>query len=181
MTQKTDGQISVMEAQIALPRENGELVFQAPWEARAFGLAVALNEKESYEWREFSAELAAKIAAAEQNNDPSSYYARWGCIARRIGHCAGPNQSGTTRRQNSGIRRWHVRRSRSSPRSRALVDRTAAYGASSKNCAKPNAATPTSNVSKDDFADVPGVFFLRNKIQPKDVISLLNQTPLPTQ
>ena len=43
--------------------------FQAPWEARAFGLAVALNEKESYEWREFSAELAAKIAAAEQNND----------------------------------------------------------------------------------------------------------------
>ena len=66
-----------MEAQIALPRENGELVFQALWEARAFGLAVALNEKELYEWREFSSELAVKIAAAELNNDPSSYYARW--------------------------------------------------------------------------------------------------------
>ena len=77
MTQKTDGRISAMEAQIALPRENGELVFQAPWEARAFGLAVALNEQEIYEWREFSAELAATIASAEQNNDPSSYYARW--------------------------------------------------------------------------------------------------------
>ena len=38
-----------MEAKNALPRENGELVFQAPWEARAFGLAVALNEKDLYE------------------------------------------------------------------------------------------------------------------------------------
>ena len=75
--QQTDRQISTMEAQIALPRENGELVFQAPWEARAFGLAVALNENDLYEWREFSAELAATIAAADQNNDPSSYYTRW--------------------------------------------------------------------------------------------------------
>ena len=77
MTQNADGQISAMEAQIALPRENGELVFQAPWEARAFGLAIALSEEDLYEWREFSAELAAIIATAEQNNDPSSYYARW--------------------------------------------------------------------------------------------------------
>ena len=77
MTQQADGQISAMETQIALPRENGELVFQAPWEARAFGLAVALNQQELYKWREFSAELAATIAAAEKNNDPSSYYTRW--------------------------------------------------------------------------------------------------------
>ena len=77
MTQKADRQIATMETQIALPRENGELVFQAPWEARAFGLAVALNERDLYEWREFSAELAAIIAAAEPNNAPSNYYARW--------------------------------------------------------------------------------------------------------
>ncbi len=75
--QQTDRQISAMEAQIALPRENGELIFQAPWEARAFGLAVALNAKELYEWREFSAELAATIATADQNNDPANYYTRW--------------------------------------------------------------------------------------------------------
>ena len=77
MTQKTDKNISTMETQIALPRENGELVFQAPWEARAFGLAVALNEKDLYKWREFSSQLASEIATAEQNNNPSSYYARW--------------------------------------------------------------------------------------------------------
>ena len=77
MTQKTDKKIAAVETQIALPRENGELVFQAPWEARAFGLAVALNEKDLYKWREFSSQLALEIAAAEQNNTPSSYYARW--------------------------------------------------------------------------------------------------------
>ena len=27
----------------APPRDNGELVFAAPWESRAFGLALALN------------------------------------------------------------------------------------------------------------------------------------------
>ena len=109
--QQADRQIAAMEAQIALPRENGELVFQAPWEARAFGLAVALNEKALYEWHEFSTELAATIAAAEQNNDPSSYYARWGRFSRRIGRYKGLNQPGTTRRQNCGMRRWHSRRS----------------------------------------------------------------------
>lgn len=77
MTQKTDKKIATMEAKVALPRENGELVFQAPWEARAFGLAVALNEKDLYEWREFSSQLASEIATAEQNNNPSSYYVRW--------------------------------------------------------------------------------------------------------
>ena len=75
--QQADRQVSAMAAQIALPRENGELVFQAPWEARAFGLAVALNQQDLYKWREFSAELAATIAVADQNNDPANYYTRW--------------------------------------------------------------------------------------------------------
>ena len=77
MMEKTNQKIATLETQIALPRENGELVFQAPWEARAFGLAVALNEKDLYEWREFSSQLTSEIATAEQNNNPSSYYARW--------------------------------------------------------------------------------------------------------
>ncbi len=55
-----------------LPRKNGELVFAAPWEARAFGLAVALNEQGKYAWGEFSRELAARTAEAD-----SPYYERW--------------------------------------------------------------------------------------------------------
>jgi nitrile hydratase accessory protein len=77
MTRGIDRKIADAEQESALPRENGELLFHAPWEARAFGLAVALCERRVYEWREFSAVLASRIAATEKENDPSSYYARW--------------------------------------------------------------------------------------------------------
>jgi nitrile hydratase accessory protein len=66
-----------MDEQIALPRQNGELVFAAPWEARAFGIAVALNETGVYAWRDFSQGLAAETAAAEHNGVSASYYERW--------------------------------------------------------------------------------------------------------
>src|SRR5439155_15923222 len=72
-----DQHIADMDEQIALPRKNGELVFEAPWEARAFGLAVALNEGGLYPWPDFSHELAREIAAAEQTGRASSYYERW--------------------------------------------------------------------------------------------------------
>ena len=70
-------QISGMVGETALPRQNGELVFGTPWEARAFGLAVALQEVGVYEWREFSAALAAEISRAEQAGKNSTYYERW--------------------------------------------------------------------------------------------------------
>ena len=66
-----------MDESAALPRKNGELVFAAPWETRAFGLAVALNESGAYPWRDFSAKLAKEIAQAESNSDGSTYYERW--------------------------------------------------------------------------------------------------------
>ncbi len=61
----------------ALPRQNGELVFAAPWEGRAFGMAVALQEQQAYLWDEFRDQLIAEIARAEAAGDPSSYYERW--------------------------------------------------------------------------------------------------------
>lgn len=70
-------QITGMQDELALPRQNGELVFATPWEARAFGLAVALQEHGVYEWREFSAALAAEIAPAERAGNVSTYYERW--------------------------------------------------------------------------------------------------------
>jgi nitrile hydratase accessory protein len=81
---KTDGSvdecIANMDEEIALPRSNGELLFTAPWEARAFGLAVALNEAGLYPWSDFSHGLAQEIARDEaQPGDvpQSSYYERW--------------------------------------------------------------------------------------------------------
>ena len=60
MDASLDRRIANMEEHIAVPRQNGALVFAAPWEARAFGMAVALNDSGLYEWRDFSQSLAAQ-------------------------------------------------------------------------------------------------------------------------
>jgi nitrile hydratase accessory protein len=66
----------------ALPRSNGELVFEEPWESRAFGVAVALSERNAFEWERFRQELIAEIAAWEREHGGRdlaewSYYRRW--------------------------------------------------------------------------------------------------------
>lgn len=55
------------------PRKNGELVFDAPWEGRSFGLALALHERGLFEWEEFRQRLISSIAAQQT----SDYYERW--------------------------------------------------------------------------------------------------------
>jgi nitrile hydratase accessory protein len=77
MAATTDERIANMDERIALPRKNGELVFESPWEARAFGLAVALNEQGVYPWSDFSQGLAREIATAESATEASSYYEHW--------------------------------------------------------------------------------------------------------
>jgi nitrile hydratase accessory protein len=69
-----------------IPRRNGEPRFDAPWQGRAFGMAIALCERGAFEWEEFRSRLIAEIAAAEAEADDSSsehdedgslYYERW--------------------------------------------------------------------------------------------------------
>lgn len=55
-----------------LPRKNGELVFAAPWEGHAFGMAVALSEKGAFPWDEFREHLVEEIG-----KDEREYYASW--------------------------------------------------------------------------------------------------------
>jgi nitrile hydratase accessory protein len=57
----------------ALPRRNGELVFEAPWEGRAFGIAAALQARGVYGWDEFRTRLAERIASGAGE----SYYESW--------------------------------------------------------------------------------------------------------
>ena len=64
-----------VEGPAAPPRSNGELVFEAPWESRAFGVAVALSERDAFEWERFRQELIAEIGAWQ--GDDWSYYERW--------------------------------------------------------------------------------------------------------
>jgi len=72
-----DMRIGDMDGFAALPRSNGELVFEAPWEGRIFGLAVALNDRRMYQWDDFRTRLIEEIAAGEASGDESSYYERW--------------------------------------------------------------------------------------------------------
>ena len=64
----------------APPRDNGELVFAAPWESRAFGLALALNETGLIEWEDFRQALIREIGdweAARPSGAGWSYYECW--------------------------------------------------------------------------------------------------------
>ncbi len=61
----------------APPRSNGELVFAAPWESRAFGLAMALHDGGLFEWEAFRQQLIAAVARAEAAGGEFSYYRCW--------------------------------------------------------------------------------------------------------
>ena len=67
-----DRHVANLDGQAGLPRKNGELVFDAPWEGRAFGLAVVLNEKGAYAWDDFRTRLVEEV----RTGDPH-YYENW--------------------------------------------------------------------------------------------------------
>jgi nitrile hydratase accessory protein len=58
----------------SLPRDNGELVFEAPWQARALALTVALTDKLGLPWDAFRQRLMDEIAKDPQR----PYYESWG-------------------------------------------------------------------------------------------------------
>jgi nitrile hydratase accessory protein len=62
-----------MAGAAALPRENGELVFDAPWQGRVLGMALAVVHERGLDWDEFRHRLIAAI-----ESDPSRpYYESW--------------------------------------------------------------------------------------------------------
>ena len=61
----------------ALPRRNGELVFEAPWESRAFGVAVALQDAGAIDFEHFRAHLIAEISEHGEEADGGNYYEHW--------------------------------------------------------------------------------------------------------
>jgi nitrile hydratase accessory protein len=69
-------QVDALTGDAALPRSNGEIVFDQPWEARAFSLAVALCEAGRYEWNGFRDRLIDAVGEAGPD-DGSGYYAAW--------------------------------------------------------------------------------------------------------
>jgi len=64
----------------APPRDNGELVFAAPWESRAFGVALALHDAGCIDWEDFRQSLIREIGdweAAHPSGEGWNYYECW--------------------------------------------------------------------------------------------------------
>ena len=63
----------------SIPRDDEGLVFPAPWAARAFALAVALNERGLFAWSEFSDALGAELERTPplEAGDPRAYWRAW--------------------------------------------------------------------------------------------------------
>ena len=62
-----------MDGNLALPHSNGELVFDAPWQGRALGLALAVTRSLGLEWDRFRQHLIDAVA-----DDPERpYYDSW--------------------------------------------------------------------------------------------------------
>ncbi len=51
----------VLSPALAPPMANGEVVFEAPWQGRAFGMARTLAEAGAYSWDEFREQLIRAI------------------------------------------------------------------------------------------------------------------------
>ena len=68
------------EGPLSPPRRNGELVFEALWESRVFGMTMTLYEQGAFEWSEFHDRLIAAIAAWERAHHPDGTgYRYWDC------------------------------------------------------------------------------------------------------
>ena len=67
-------------AEPTLPRSNGSLVFDAPWQARAHAMAVVVVERTGADWDDFRQHLIAAIA-----DDPDRpYWDSWVAALERF-------------------------------------------------------------------------------------------------
>jgi nitrile hydratase accessory protein len=78
---KAERLVADMGGTAALPRKNGELVFEAPWESQAFGMAIALYERGHFDWEEFRGRLISEIGDWERSEEDErevwDYYRHW--------------------------------------------------------------------------------------------------------
>ena len=58
--------IPPMEGSVAYPRKNGEPVFDAPWQSRAFGMVVDLHTQGLYPWDDFKQRLIEQVATGDR-------------------------------------------------------------------------------------------------------------------
>jgi nitrile hydratase accessory protein len=71
----------------SIPRNEDGPVFGAPWEAEAFALALSLNARGVFTWKEWATTLGEEIKKAQAAGDPDTgetYYHHWLATLERI-------------------------------------------------------------------------------------------------
>jgi nitrile hydratase accessory protein len=84
-----------------IPHDADGPVFNEPWEAQAFAMAVALHARGLFTWSEWAAALADEIKRAQASGDPDSgetYYRHWLATLERLIAAKGVANSETLRR-----------------------------------------------------------------------------------
>jgi nitrile hydratase accessory protein len=69
-----------LDGPAAPPRQNGEIVFAAPWERRAFGLAVTLCRNNRCDWEAFRQKLIRNIA----EHPAGQYWENWAAALEAV-------------------------------------------------------------------------------------------------
>ena len=64
--------------------DDDEIVFNNPWEAKAFALVVHLYQQGQLTWPEWSEQLGLEIKAAGAEDDGSQYYLLWLTAAEKL-------------------------------------------------------------------------------------------------
>jgi nitrile hydratase accessory protein len=82
-----DAALRATRAVQSIPQNTDGPVFREPWEAEAFALAVSLNERGLFSWKEWAAILGEEIKKAQAAGDPDTgetYYYHWLATLERI-------------------------------------------------------------------------------------------------
>jgi len=83
-----DRTLRTLTGDTAVPRKNGELVFDSPWQSRVFGIAVGLAERGFFQWDEFRDRLIAEVAgaapAASGESSATVYYRQWTAALEKL-------------------------------------------------------------------------------------------------
>lgn len=81
MTHEVDQTIAEVKASVEPPQEGDDLVFGAPWQARAFSLVVTLHRQGLFEWNEFQNRLIEQVQTGAfedvENDSEVIYYRQW--------------------------------------------------------------------------------------------------------
>ena len=70
-----------------IPRDEQGPLFREPWEAQAFAMALAMQQRGLFTWSEWASTLAEEIKAAQSAGDPDTgetYYRHWLATLERL-------------------------------------------------------------------------------------------------